>query len=70
MDPETDVDGAINLSTHQQAEPQPILSDQPTTSSPTLNHNVSFLTFIFHSMQSRENELVMRQTAPNKHIAS
>ncbi|XP_045029233.1 forkhead box protein P1 isoform X10 [Daphnia magna] len=39
MDPETDVDGAINLSTHQQAEPQPILSDQPTTSSPTLNHN-------------------------------
>ncbi|XP_059351953.1 forkhead box protein P1-like isoform X7 [Daphnia carinata] len=39
MDPETDVDGAINLSTHQQAETQPILSDQQTTSSPTLNHN-------------------------------
>ena len=42
MDPETDGDGAINLSTHQQPEPRPILVDPNFAS-----QDVSFLYIFF-----------------------
>ena len=42
MDPETDGDGAINLSTHQQPEPRPILVDPNFAS-----QDVSFYIYIF-----------------------
>ena len=51
MDPETDGDGAINLSTHQQPEPRPILVDPNFAS-----QDVSFLYIFLISKKKKKKK--------------